>query len=76
MALTIHASDAFKSSQASTTLQDLEISKRSGYLEGGHQLEKLEFALALAEAQGDQSRCSILRDLIADLGGNAEEPGT
>ena len=76
MASTIHASEAFNSSQASTTLQDLEISKRSGFLEGGHQLEKLEFALALAEAQGDQSKCSILRDLIADLGGNAEEPGT
>ena len=46
------------------------------FLEGGHQLEKLEFALALAEAKGDQRRCSQLRDRIADLGGNAEEPGT
>lgn len=76
MASTIHASDALNSSQAQTTFQDLEISQRSGFLEGGHQLEKLEFALALAEAQGDQSKCSTLRDLIADLGGNAEEPGT
>ena len=33
-------------------------------------------ALALAEAKGDQLRCSQLRDRIADLGGNAEEPGT
>ena len=49
---------------------------RSGFLEGGHQLEKLEFALALAQAKGDQRRCSQLRDRIADLGGNAEEPGT
>ena len=49
---------------------------RSGFLEGGHQLEKLEFALALAEAKGDQRRCLQLRDRIADLGGNAEEPGT
>ena len=47
-----------------------------GYVEGGHQLEKLEFALAIAEARGDMSRCSTLRDRIADLGGNAEEPGT
>ena len=76
MASTIPASDAFKSTQTSTSLQDPPNSKRSGFLEGGHQLEKLEFALALAEAQGDQSKCSTLRDLIADLGGNAEEPGT
>ena len=76
MASTIPAADAFNSSKASTTIQGLTISKRSGFVEGGHQLEKLEFALALAEARGDQSRCSTLRDLIADLGGNAEEPGT
>ena len=49
---------------------------RSGFLEGGHQLEKLEFALAIAEARGDQLRCSNLRDRIADMGGNSEEPGT
>ena len=49
---------------------------RSGFLEGGHQLEKLEFALAIAEARGDQTRSSRLRDRIADLGGNSEEPGT
>ena len=49
---------------------------RSGFLEGGHQLEKLEFALAIAEARGDHHRCFALRDRIADLGGNSEEPGT
>ena len=49
---------------------------RSGFLEGGHQLEKLEFALAIAEARGDHHRCFVLRDRIADLGGNSEEPGT
>lgn len=49
---------------------------RSGFIEGGHQLEKLEFALAVAEARGDSERCSFLRDQITDLGGNAEEPGT
>ena len=66
MATTIHASNAC----ASRTLHGMTIWTRSGFLEGGHQLEKLEFALALAEAKGDQRRCSQLRDRIADLGGN------
>jgi hypothetical protein len=54
----------------------MTIWSKSGFLEGGHQLEKLEFALAHAEAKGDVIRCSVLQDRIADLGGNAEEPGT
>ena len=54
MATTIPASNAC----ASRTLHGMTIWTRSGFLEGGHQLEKLEFALALAEAKGDQSRCS------------------
>ena len=66
MAITIPASTAIS----------LTATSRSGFLEGGHQLEKLEFALAIAEARGDQMRCSTLRDRIADLGGNSEEPGT
>ncbi|MAI95806.1 MAG: hypothetical protein CMN95_03685 [Synechococcus sp. MED650] len=72
MATTIPASGAC----SSRTLHGTTIWSKSGFVEGGHQLEKLEFALALAEARGDQSRCSKLRDRIADLGGNAEEPGT
>ena len=48
MAITIPASSAC----ASRTLHGLTIWTRSGFLEGGHQLEKLEFALALAEAKG------------------------
>ena len=68
---TIHAQSC-----ASRTLHGMTIWTRSGFVEGGHQLEKLEFALALAEARGDQRRCRQLRDRIADLGGNAEEPGT
>ena len=48
----------------------------SGFYEGGHQLEKLEFALAVAITRGDQSRSDQLRAQIADLGGNIEEPGT
>ena len=42
-----------------------------GYAEGGHQLEKLEFALAVAITRGD-----LQRDQIDALGGNREEPGT
>ena len=48
----------------------------SGFFEGGHQLEKLEFALAVAITRGDQLRSDQLRAQIAALGGNAEEPGT
>jgi len=44
--------------------------------EGEHQLEKLEFALAVALTRGDEQRSAQLRDLIAALGGNREEPGT
>ena len=44
--------------------------------EGEHQLEKLEFALAVALTRGDQLRSQQLRDAIAALGGNLEEPGT
>lgn len=44
--------------------------------EGDHQLEKLEFALAVALTRGDDTRSAQLRDQIAALGGNHEEPGT
>ncbi len=44
--------------------------------EGDHQLEKLEFALAVALTRGDQQRSEQLRSQIAALGGNQEEPGT
>ena len=47
-----------------------------GYAEGGHQLEKLEFALAVAITRGDQQRVEHLRQQIDALGGNREEPGT
>jgi hypothetical protein len=45
-------------------------------IEGEHQLEKLEFALAVALTRGDLQRSRILRDQIEALGGNREEPGT
>jgi len=47
-----------------------------GYAESGHQLEKLEFALAVAITRGDGDRINQLRAQIAALGGNREEPGT
>jgi hypothetical protein len=50
--------------------------QQSAYAEGGHQLEKLEFALAVAITRGDHQRIEQLRDQIAALGGNREEPGT
>ncbi len=62
MGSTIPASPSYSSSKA--------------FFEGGHHLEKLEFALAVAETQGDQIRSKSLRAQIEDLGGNIEEPGT
>ena len=50
--------------------------KRKAFYEGGHQLEKLEFALAISESKGDQNLSNTLREQIASLGGNKEEPGT
>ena len=49
---------------------------QSGGTSGEHQLEKLEFALAVALTRGDQTRSSELRRQIDALGGNHEEPGT
>lgn len=50
--------------------------RHRGYAESGHQLEKLEFALAVAITRGDGDRINQLRAQIAALGGNREEPGT
>ena len=52
------------------------IKKKLSFFEGGHQLEKLEFALAIAQTKGDQKKSLILRKKIVELGGNIEEPGT
>ena len=52
------------------------IKKKFSFIEGGHQLEKLEFALAIALTKGDEKKCLILRKKIVELGGNVEEPGT
>jgi hypothetical protein len=50
--------------------------RRHSQEEGDHQLEKLEFALAVALTRGDEQRSAQLRSQIAALGGNQEEPGT
>ncbi|MEB3275526.1 MAG: hypothetical protein VKM92_01050 [Cyanobacteriota bacterium] len=49
---------------------------QGGGTQGEHQLEKLEFALAVALTRGDQDRSADLRRQIDALGGNCEEPGT
>lgn len=62
--------------QSPTAGQGLTASQGRGYAEGGHQLEKLEFALAVAITRGDRQREQQLRAEIDALGGNREEPGT
>ena len=52
------------------------IKKKLSFFEGGHQLEKLEFALAVAQTKGDEEKSSALKEKIVELGGNVEEPGT
>ena len=52
------------------------VKKKLSFFEGGHQLEKLEFALAVAQTKGDVEKSLILRKKIVELGGNVEEPGT
>ena len=44
--------------------------------EGDHQLEKLEFALAIALTRGDLERTGLLRRQIAAFENSGEEPGT
>ena len=61
-----------------TTFKDSKkrIKKKLSFIEGGHQLEKLEFALAIAQTRGDEKKSIVLRKKIFELGGNVEEPGT
>jgi len=76
MASTISASGTSGSNLSSDSHQGVTPYSRKAFYEGGHQLEKLEFALAVAETRGDQTLSASLRDQIAELGGNIEEPGT
>ena len=64
------------SSQISFKANQGHIKKKFSFIEGGHQLEKLEFALAIAQTKGDEKKSIILRKKIVELGGNVEEPGT
>ena len=64
------------SSQISSKFKKSPIKKKLSFFEGGHYLEKLEFALAIAQTKGDEQKSTILRKKIVELGGNVEEPGT
>ena len=64
------------SSQISYRPSKRQIKKKLSFFEGGHQLEKLEFALAIAQTNGDEQKSISLRKKIIELGGNVEEPGT
>ena len=66
----------FMSSQISFKDNKNRIKKKLSFFEGGHQLEKLEFALAIAQTKGDEKKSIVLRKKIVELGGNVEEPGT
>ena len=66
----------FMSSQISYKANKSRLRKKLSFFEGGHQLEKLEFALAIAQTQGDDKKSIGLRKKIVELGGNVEEPGT
>ncbi len=76
MASTISASGNSGANLSLGSQIDSTSLRRKAFIEGGHQLEKLEFALAVAETRGDQILSSSLREQIAALGGNIEEPGT
>ena len=52
------------------------INKKLSVFEGGHQLEKLEFAVAAAQTNRDEQKSLVLMKKIVELGGNVEEPGT
>ena len=64
------------SSQISFKANQGRMKKKLSFFEGGHQLEKLEFALAIAQTRGDEQKSSLLKKKIFELGGNVEEPGT
>ena len=49
------------SSQISYKAKKERIKKKLSFFEGGHQLEKLEFALAIAQTRGDEKKSIVLR---------------
>ena len=76
MALTISASGTAGLTSSVFAPLSRPSSRLQAFHEGGHQLEKLEFALAVAVTRGDLTRASLLRAQIETMGGNIEEPGT
>ncbi len=50
--------------------------KKQTLIEIDHQLEKLEFALAISQTIGDQIRSDQIKDQIKKIGIKYEEPGT
>ena len=46
----------FMASQISYQANKNRIKKKLSFLEGGHQLEKLEFAVAIAQTNGDEKK--------------------
>ena len=52
----------FMSSQISYKDNKNRIKKKLSFYEGGHQLEKLEFALAIAQTNGDEKKS--IEDLL------------
>ena len=49
------------SSQISYKDNKNRVKKKLSFLESGHQLEKLEFALAIAQTNGDEKKSIVLR---------------
>ena len=45
-------------------------------IEKDHQLEKLEFALAISQSLGDSIKSDQIRNKIEEIGFTYEEPGT
>ncbi len=45
-------------------------------IEIDHQLEKLEFALAISQTIGDSNKSAKIRAQIKNIGYNNQEPGT
>ena len=52
------------SSKISYKGKNSHIKKRFSFIEGGHQLEKLEFALAVAQTKGEGRKSEILKKKI------------
>jgi hypothetical protein len=73
---TMAFSNSHRPAASSSAAAGTPACRNRGYSETGHQLEKLEFALAVAVTRGDTARIHELRERIAALGGNREEPGT